>query len=201
MAQDPSEPEYDPPDRLKTRTVEEELPAAVHEQSVDRGEPCRLDVRSGDFCVGEVRVTGRGSRGHWCQSALVHRSVTGSPDGDSSGVASQLRPSDLLNPASSGMPRRFRARLLQMEPRSTVHCVPWAVLTFMWSGRRLRGPLFPREWERSPALFLGDVYEVMGTVAFRHGTTVMRVLTIEESLVLGRSFASVPSDDVEQPQR
>lgn len=79
----------------------------------------------------------------------------------------------------------------------TVHGVPWAVLTFMWSGRRLRGPLFPREWERSPALVLGDVYEVMGTVAFGHGTTVMRILTIEESLVLRRSFASVPSDDVE----
>ena len=115
-------------------------------------------------------------------------------------MASQLRPSDLLNPASSGMPRRFRARLLQLDPRTTVHGVPWAVLTFTWSARRLRGPLFPREWERSPALVLGDVYEVMGTVAFRHGTTVMRILTIAESLVLCRGPASVPSDDVQQTQ-
>lgn len=127
--------------------------------------------------------------------------MTGSPDADSPGVASQLRPSDLLNPASSGLPRRFRARLLQLEPHTTAQGVPWAVLTFTWSGRRLGGPLFPREWERSPALVLGDVYEVMGTVAFRHGTSVIRILTIAESRVPCRSFASAPSDDVQQTQR
>jgi len=39
MAQNPSDPEYDLPDRLKTRTVEEELLAATHKQAVDRGDP------------------------------------------------------------------------------------------------------------------------------------------------------------------
>lgn len=39
MAQDPREPEYDLPDRLKMRTVDEELLAAAREQAEDRGDP------------------------------------------------------------------------------------------------------------------------------------------------------------------
>ncbi|MFZ2502023.1 MAG: hypothetical protein WAW88_05090 [Nocardioides sp.] len=39
MPQNPMEAEYSLPDRLKTRTLEEELFAAAHEQAVDRGDP------------------------------------------------------------------------------------------------------------------------------------------------------------------
>ncbi|MFZ2501254.1 MAG: hypothetical protein WAW88_01085 [Nocardioides sp.] len=39
MPQNPLEPEYSLPDRLKTRTLEEERLAAAHEQAVDRGDP------------------------------------------------------------------------------------------------------------------------------------------------------------------
>lgn len=39
MPQNPMEAEYSRPDHLKTRTLEEELLAAAHEQAEDRGDP------------------------------------------------------------------------------------------------------------------------------------------------------------------
>lgn len=105
-------------------------------------------------------------------------------DPDRTATIAELRRADLRHRAPAGVLRRFRARLVDVEPRTTVQGVPWGVLCLAWSGLTLRCPLFPTEWARSPELTAGDVYRVVGTVEFRDFRPVVRVLRIEESLRL-----------------
>lgn len=113
---------------------------------------------------------------------------------------SALTVDDLCPRLACEAPRQFRARLVNVEPRVTHRGVPWAVLSFAWSGRTLRCPCFPGQWLHSPELVLGDVYGVVGRVSHRDRVPVVQVLELERSLVLCRGLPGVPGDDVEEPQ-
>lgn len=52
MAAYPNDPEFDPPDRFKARTVEEELLAAAREEAKAQGEP--VPPMGGAYDAGRV---------------------------------------------------------------------------------------------------------------------------------------------------
>src|SRR5687768_13594735 len=95
-----------------------------------------------------------------------------------------LRLSDLCEPRAPDTPRSFRGPMVRIEPRVTVHGVPWGVLTFGWvADQELRCPLFPTLWAATAPLEVGCGYHVVGRVTFRDGAPAIGIVAIERSVM------------------
>ena len=95
-------------------------------------------------------------------------------------------PDDLKFAPGERPPRRLRCRLVSVDLRHTQNGQSWATLDLSWRGRPIRAVVFPSQWRVLrvvPDLEVGQPYVVIGSVAFREGDPVLKVLELHEQVL------------------
>lgn len=90
-----------------------------------------------------------------------------------------LSATHLADPTTDGIPVHLWARVTRIEPRMTSQDLPWAILHLTGQHLKVRGLVFPNQWDAAPPLNVGQLCSVFGTLAFRDGDPVLRVLRID----------------------
>ena len=101
----------------------------------------------------------------------------------STGAVAPLCPDDLKFAPGERPARRLRCRLVAVDVRHTQHGQSWATLDLSWRGRPLRGVVFPSQWRavrNVPDLEVGRHYVVIGSITFREGDPVLKVIELQE---------------------
>jgi hypothetical protein len=104
----------------------------------------------------------------------------------STGSVALLSPDDLKFAPGERPPRRLRCRLLAVDVRHTQHGQSWATLDLSWRGRPLRAVVFPSQWQALRAVRdveVGHDYVLVGSIAFREGDPVLKVLELHEQVL------------------
>jgi len=104
----------------------------------------------------------------------------------STGSVAPLCPDDLKFAPGERPPRRLRCRLVAVDLRHTQHGQSWATLDLSWRGRPLGAVVFPSQWRalrNVPDLEVGRHYVVIGSISFREGDPVLKVMELHEPAV------------------